>query len=351
MTWFSKKISEYYFWLFICLCLQFLSCFEQKQHSASLAFYHWKNSLDLSVTESEKLSALRVKKLYIRFFDVDWADQKAVPISILDCKSKIPDTIEIVPTVFITNRTLLNTSNEQIPDLGEKIFRKVNQLAANFQGNPIREVQFDCDWSPKTQAKYFQLLQLLRPGLAAQNQKISATIRLHQVKYFETTGVPDVDRGVLMFYNMSDIDDPDTRNSILDISVAEQYLSNFENYPLALDLALPLFKWAVVFQEGKFVKIINNLDTNDLRDSTHFLKIDKNRFEIIKSTYLKGSYLYKKDWIRLEKVAVGDLQKTADLLSPRISNHDMNVIFYHLDSTTIADYPNEVLEDICNRFH
>ena len=154
-----------------------------------------------------------------------------------------------------------------------------------------------------------------------------------------------------MFYNMEDIDDPDTQNSILSIPTAKQYLINFENYPLALDIALPIFKWGVVFQENNFIKIINNLDLNDLKDATRFLKIDENRFELIKSTYLKGHYLYQNDQIRLEKVAIGDLQKAADLLSPIITNKDLNVIFYHLDSTLITDYPNEALKDIYNRFY
>ncbi|MFT5164839.1 MAG: hypothetical protein ACI8P3_000062 [Saprospiraceae bacterium] len=341
----------FFFLLAICLNLLFLSCADQKQHSVSPAFYHWKNSLDLSTAEFNYLSALQIKKLYIRFFDVDWKDSNAVPLSVLECKSNIPDSIEIVPTVFITNQTMLNITEQQIPALGEKILRKVNQLVGSFKNNAIREIQFDCDWSPKSQDKYFQLLLFLRTQLATQNQKISATIRLHQVKYFERTGVPDVDRGVLMFYNMTDIDDPDTENSILNISVAKQYLFNFDAYPLALDLALPIFKWGIVFQEDKFIKIINNLDQNDLRDTTHFSKIDENRFEIIKSTYLKGYYLYKKDQIRLEKTTIGNLQKAADLLSPMISNKDLNIIFYHLDSTLIADYPNEVLKDIYNRFY
>jgi hypothetical protein len=33
-------------------------------------------------------------------------------------------------------------------------------------------------------------------------KKLSATIRLHQVKYFKKTKIPNVDSGVLMYYNM-----------------------------------------------------------------------------------------------------------------------------------------------------
>lgn len=351
MKWFSKAFKAYFSLSLIGFIFLFISCSPKQQNSVTLAFYHWKSSLNLSNQELSYLEELQIKKLYVRFFDLDIENQQSVPVSVLTSITKIPDSIAIIPTVFITNRTLLNIELSSIPDLSDKIFKKINQLSENFVNNPIDEVQFDCDWSPDTQEKYFQLLQLLNSKFAVQNTKLSATIRLHQIKYFETTGVPDVDRGVLMLYNMSPIDNIKTRNSILDISVARQYLINFEKYPLPLDIALPIFKWGLIFQEDKLVKIINNLDESDLSDTGRFLKLDENRFEILKSTYLNGYYLYKSDQIRLEKVQVSDLQQAAALLSPLLNNQNRNIIFYHLDSTLIADFPHEALKDIYTRFY
>ena len=81
------------------------------------------------------------------------------------------------------------------------------------------------------------------------------------------------------------------------------------------------------------------------------IKIDKNRFELVKSTYIKGYYLYQKDQIRLEQVDIKDLQKAADLLSKIVPKEDRSIIFYHLDSTQISDYPYEELKDIYSRFY
>ncbi len=340
-----------FYFLLICLILLFFSCKNTKQRSISPAFYHWKNSLEISTSESEYLSKFGVKKLYIRFFDVDWQDQNTIPLSVIEHKSKIADSIQVIPTVFITNRTMLNIEENNISALGDKIFQKINALSTSFSKNVIKEIQFDCDWSPTSQYNYFNLLQFLKSKFANQGQIISATIRLHQVKYFKTTGVPPIDRGVLMFYNMDDINNKETQNSIINIEIAKQYLYNFEHYPIPLDIALPIFKWGIVFQDNKFIKIINNLDQKDLSDTTRYLKIAENQFEILKSTYLKGYYLYQKDQIRLEQVSVEPLQKAADLLSPILSTNDLNIIFYHLDSTLIADYPYEVLKDIYSRFY
>ncbi len=75
-----------------------------------------------------------------------------------------------------------------------------------------RALQIDCDWTTKTAPKYFYFLQQIREKLDAHEDggtfaslaMLSATIRLHQVKYPEKSGMPPVDKGVLMFYNMGE---------------------------------------------------------------------------------------------------------------------------------------------------
>jgi hypothetical protein len=65
------------------------------------------------------------------------------------------------------------------------------------------------------------------------------------VKYRERTGVPPVDRGMLMFYNMGRFSaDPEAR-AIFDLESARRYLARISSYPLPLDLALPMWSWTV----------------------------------------------------------------------------------------------------------
>ena len=153
-----------------------------------------------------------------------------------------------------------------------------------------------------------------------------------------------------MFYNMGNVEDTEIGNSILDLSIGKQYLNNVRNYPLALDIALPIFSWGVLVREGKMIKLINNLQASDLNDDLRFLKIDETHFEVIKSTYLQGYYLYKGDIVRLERATIDLLQESADLLSSVFTDSDLTIIFYHLDSIVINNYSDEALEDICNRF-
>ncbi len=308
------------------------------------AFYHWQTRFDLSAAESDYLAALHVQKLYLKCFDVDWQNGAPYPTAILQMESDL-NAYELVPTIFITNRTLLEIEATQLPDLAQKIADKILQV---FPKSRFQEVQFDCDWSGDTQQKYFELLRLLRQQFP--KKTLSATIRLHQVKFFERTGVPPVDRGMLMCYNVGKIDDWISENSILDSDIVRQYLTNFEEYPLVLDVALPMFHWGLLFRDMELSRIFNNLRAEDLEDSTRFQAFTENRYEVIKDTYLNGHYLYEGDRIRLEYITQAELIRTARLLSEQLPFAARHISFYHLDTTTIQQHPHENLELILRYF-
>ena len=344
------KLLAFSYWLLAFSFLFFSACKKETVvRKLTPAFYHWKTDLKLTATEINYLAALKVKKLYLRFFDVDWDfdKKKPIPLAPLNIQTALPKHLEIIPTVFITNRTLLHLEEKDIPNLCEKIKTKIFETSQQLLNNIISEVQFDCDWSGQTKTKYFQLLKCLKEQLKKEKIEISSTIRLHQVKFFQRTGVPPVDRGILMFYNMGDLNDINIENSILDLKIAKQYLHNFKNYPLDLDIALPVFAWGVLIRDNKMIKLINNLNAEALVDTTRFLKLSEHHYQLKKSTYLQAYYLYKGDIIRLEDVAVDKLEKAINLLKNEINNKTITLSFYHLDSLVIKRYPFEDLENVC----
>ena len=71
-----------------------------------------------------------MKKLYVKFFDVDWDFNQKEPIAkaSLIKKDHFPKDFIITPTVFITNRTLIHLPKDKIADLADKIIQKVNEL-------------------------------------------------------------------------------------------------------------------------------------------------------------------------------------------------------------------------------
>lgn len=327
-------------------------CCQQKKH-VQPAFYHWQTEFNLTNVEENYLDSLGVKKMYVKFFDVDWNENQAIPVPLAEVEiGKLEDwkagNLEIIPCIFITNRTFQNISEDKIEWLSKRIQEKLFALKPDnliFKG-----IQFDCDWTPSTRDRFFKFLEIFKKLIENQGVKLSATIRLHQFRNFEKTGIPPVDRGMLMFYNTGDVENWDEENSILNLQAAETYLAPNTQYPMPLDLALPIFHWGVLFRDGKMIRLINNLETSKLQDTLRFHKIDNNRFEVLKSTYLDGYYLYENDRIRTETIDTTLLTKAADLLTNRIKNRNLTLAFYHLDTSTIKHFPHEFLEKITHTF-
>ncbi|MBK8561955.1 MAG: hypothetical protein IPN76_01020 [Saprospiraceae bacterium] len=322
------------------------------------AFYHWQTKLQLAPAERNYLDALGVKKLYVKFFDVDWdeAAVQPVPLAAIEMDTTLLSGIEIVPCVFITNRTLLNLPMQQVDTLAYLISKKIASLVES----PPNEIQFDCDWTALTREKYFALINSFRQHQASSTQhpasSISATIRLHQFKYPDKAGVPPVDRGMLMCYNMGDLEDWDTENSIIDPTIAAAYLppqSEIRNpkSEIPLDIALPSFRWGVLFRDGEMIKLLNDLSEVDLSDLSRFVRTAPNRYEVLRSTYLHAHYLYEGDQIRLEAATPETVADVAALLNNKVAlGQALTVAFYHLDTTTVKHFPKGKIEEVLQQF-
>ena len=336
----------------ISVVIGIAGCAPRNHPVVSKAFYYWRTTFNPSAEELEYIRRLNVRKLYVRFFDIDWdySVNQPVPIGRIEAAGNNLPGCEIVPTVFITNRTLANIPRGSIAELASHITRMVDDVAgAQFHSTRISEIQLDCDWTDKTRETYFELIRQIRSRVNDRLIRLSATIRLHQVKYREITGVPPVDDAVLMFYNMGKIDDEKTANSILDLDAARGYIGTLDTYPLHLDIALPLYSWGVVARRGKVVHLLNNVSETDFSDSTRFICRERS-VEVVKSTYFNYVYLYQGDRIRLEKISMNNLDKAVDMLKPHIHSSTLSVIFFHLDYSTLKPYTYENLQTLCADF-
>lgn len=329
----------------------------QQPREVTASFYHWKSHFNLTEVEKSYCNHLKVQKIYVRLFDVDWDEAMHFPTPVGAIDTFTDQDFEIIPTVFITNQTFLQLPDYQIDTLARLIINKINAYALQEtsleKSTGFNEIQIDCDWTGTTRDRFFAFLKKLK-GLS--NKKISATIRLHQVKFKDKTGVPPIDAGVLMAYNMGNLDDMATKNSILDVAILKTYIPNLKKYPIKLDIALPIFSWGVVTRDGEVVKLINNLDAQQILATPQynliFTKKTNSHFEILKNTYLKGYYLYKDDQIRIENTADNPriLEQSADLISKNLDCPSLTVIFYHLDSLTLQRFRYEDLDNILHRF-
>lgn len=331
------------------LLLLFLlsSCHPKEETQVERAFYHWKSTIEEGVMDAP-LERLGVKKIYLRVFDIDWdaAYGGPVPVGQLINPEAIPRQLTIIPTIFITNRTFRELPEAQLSQLSSQIYQKLQNIF--IEKEVIQEVQFDCDWTQTTQEAYFHFLKLFK-RLSALN--ISVTIRLHQIRYPDQTGVPPADRGMLMFYNMGELESWEEPNSILNLDKARPYLQEKQTYPLPLDLALPIFSWGVVFRNDQMIKLVHKLSERDLTDTSRFEMLEKNHFRVTKSTYVEGLYLYADDYIRLEKIESKNLEEAVKLNLPLFTQRAFTLSLYHLDTTFINMLTYDQINTTFESFH
>jgi hypothetical protein len=320
-----------------------------RETQVTRAFYHWKTEYSPTSFEKDRMKQLGIQRLYIKYFDVDWPDgeQHAIPQAKVEFPE--PPAAEVVPTVFITNRAIRKTGEAGCPALADRIFDLLFRLHPKGLPQP-HEVQMDCDWTQETRAAYFSLLQRLNKRLDSLDIRLSATIRLHQLKYPKQTGIPPVDRGMLMFYNMGDLENPREDNSILDVAEGKKYLGNADQYDLPMDAALPIFAWGVLIRRGKPIKLLNNLRMESTVHIPWFSRLGENVLHVDSSHYFWGHYLYAGDEIRLEQVDPKELKEAAQLLEESLKQEDRSVVLYHLDSLTLGHYDLQLLDSVYSSF-
>jgi hypothetical protein len=334
----------------VILCFLF-SCNEKREpRQITPSFYYWKSILTLTNFENQKLDSLKIKTIYIKFFDVEWdeAAGRPVPVAKLQASGyKLQKGISIIPTVFITNECIQKIDTSQIKKLAENIYSLILEIKQANGFNLVPEIQIDCDWTESTKEKYFQLLNNTK--LKTQNTKLSCTIRLHQIKFLSKTGVPPVDGGLLMCYNMGNLKNPETKNSILETEELKKYIGNLSSYPLPLDVAFPLFNWKVLYRNNQYIGLIQNLP--DAAFNNSFCTQTGNRFRIIKDTLLAGYDLRKGDMLRDEQSDINEVLATAKEISRHLKNTALRVSLYHLDSVILSKYSTHELESIYNSLH
>jgi hypothetical protein len=265
----GEMMRSRYFALSGCILLSLSilqSC--KKAAPATTAFYYWKSNFNLNAGQLNILKQAANSNLYIRFFDVKWdADRELVKLNAVVNFKQSATVFEITPVVFITNTAFEHTSVNATDSLAVKVYKAVNTIAKTNHV-AFKSIQIDCDWTLGTKDKYFAFLKSFK---VVSRKELSATIRLHQVKYKARTGVPPIDKGTLMFYNVGQINaDLHENNSIYNEKDAGRYIEFAKHYPLPLDIALPLFSWSILIRDGRVIQVYGNISRDDLKENPNF---------------------------------------------------------------------------------
>lgn len=296
------------------------------------AVYFWKTTFELSQNEKSFLLKNKIEKIYLRFFDVDMLQNEAIPKGIVSVKSEVNQ--EIVPTVFITNRVFERLNYDQIEVLSVKVFRQINKILSTH-----KEIQFDCDWTLTTKNKYFFFIEKIKEK-SPKNLRFSATIRLHQIKFYEKTGIPPVDEGVLMLYNTGDWRKLAKENSLFNAQTTMNYLDNLSKYPLELNYAFPFFQQVLAYRNGIFYTFIKNCTLGEIEANAAFEKTEiENQFLCKKDVQFKNISFRENDILKFENSEFEKIFKTKNRILQKTKALKTTLILYHLDEKNLSNYP------------
>jgi hypothetical protein len=331
----------------LCIvCLLCLVACRQQAIDIPLSFYYWKTHFFLTNSEQIALQRNNVAKLFVRYFDIEMDDMQAKPVSPIVFDQAIPSNIALVPVIYIKNKVFEQSDSAAIGTLCNRVFRLVGQINQS-QGISNSEIQFDCDWTDKTQQRFFYFVAQYKK---ISQQTISATIRLHQVKYSQRTGIPPIDYGILMFYNMGNINAKNS-NSIYEKTIATKYIAALKDYPLPLALALPIFSWAMQCRDEQVVQLLNKTYTSDFSPNAHFKPLSPNRFLVEQSQFKGGYYLKQGDEIKIENITAQQLGEMATILQKNLPKPPLQVLFYDLDSLNLAQYDSLIFQQTLQQFY
>ena len=296
-------------------------------------FYHWKTFFEVAKSEKRIQASFQDPEIYLRLFDVVKQENGGlIPVATVIFREK--PILPVVPVIYIDNEALRQLPVAEVDQLADKITGRVEKILDDNHLNYRRELQLDCDWTPQTQERFFSLLKRMRVNLP--QWTLSSTLRLHQLRYPEKTGIPPVDRVCLMAYNMGELRTYGDHNSILDVDVAARYL-NGAPYPLPLDVALPLFSWAIVFDSQKnYQRLLREIPTA-VNDPKQFKPIGRFLYQAIKDQSEAGAHVQAGSVIRIEQSKKEDLRALAKLIA-RSHVKPEAVLFYHLDNEIIEEF-------------
>ena len=138
-----------------------------------------------------------------------------------------------------------------------------------------------------------------------------------------------------MLYNVGDLKNKQ-QNSTLESSIVKQYINSETDYPLSLNIGLPLFSQTVITNNDNKIKIIKNTERNALENDNHFKIVDNLNLMVVKDTLYKGFFLSKGFNLKFEEINETVITESFRII--KNSNLKINeVIFYHLDEKSLSN--------------
>lgn len=300
--------------------------------------YYWRTVLDADSAELAFVQEHGIRKVYLHYFDVGLREGRPVPLATLQFRRPLPDTLEIVPTVFLTEECL----HADTTMLAERLVERVLKMTRTHHVRNARELQLDCDWAASSRQTYFDLLANVRERLRNAGWRLSVTIRLHQL----SQPAPPADYGVLMLYNTGDFRKRTGRNPILDTRDVEPFLHALPRYPLPLCAAYPNYQWQLLYEGDNFRAILYD---ENLADSIVYAPIaGDSLYCVVSARTLHGAlqsdydvHLKPGQEVIVHRPKANDLLHLHRRLEAMRPGLHAQTVLYHLDKRFLNQYSQD----------
>jgi hypothetical protein len=143
---------------------------------------------------------------------------------------------------------------------------------------------------------------------------------------------------------------PDSLNSIYDRNIANKYVASLKKYPLQINIALPIYSWAIHIREGKVIGLKNKIEVNTIKKDANFVQENKCSFKVKSDNYKSGSFYKKGDFLKFESINSIDLLEMATDLKDNSKTNPEEIIFYDLDEFNIKNYEKDIFKKVSSRF-
>ena len=352
---------------------------KQRTLTEQNSFCYWETQYN---ADTGLINTTGTNHFYLRYFDVDWDDvsQEAKPMASVYSYDAI--SVKFTPSVFFTNKVFQKSTKQQLKQLSERVKKRVDERTAylgresfykddfyqNFKYknydsteyakvdsakkvyvkkfmSKVTDVLIDCDWTDKTRDNFFYFVECLKKDFA--DKEITVTLRLWQYKRNKPEDIPPVERCLLMCYNMQALNDYRVENSIASLGELKKYVSG-KKYPLKLDVALPIFNWAILFRNERFMGILGNVNKQDYDNNfIEYESLGNGRYCSLTDKVIGNFFIRKGDIIRIEDVGKEELHQMAEYLKSEIPfDKYSRITFFSWNNLFINNYGTDEIKNI-----
>lgn len=342
-----------YYLLFVFSLLLFISCNVEDnfyaQPTVERSIYIDIPNSYLDQSDFNFLAQNKITNLYFNIFDVKYDPVHfEIPDSILQHECNVPVNFNVIPVVRIDNEIFEKIDTLFLQDFANKVAYKINEVySTSFKGHTFIKYQIYCDWNLLTKNNYFKFLKFLRQEIGS-DKKLSVVITLNHLKNQNIVGVPPAKEVVLKYYNFTNIKDFKDYNYIIDNNIANGYLDSVNNYPIKLNLSLPVYSCAIYYFKSdywSYFKVFNSITEKNIASNPLFEINSDSSYNVIDWTTVEGEQIFPHNDLLIQAPSINELLK-AKQVTAKFTKNNYEIIIYKYDTNSSKLLNNNDIEKI-----